>query len=89
VVPPVEFVGVENHVVHRLRVERFLDFRIRRDAHVREHEQEKEAIEELVRKKTTHIFFFCACVRVCSRARACGRTRKVVVMNSEGFVFTN
>lgn len=72
-VPPVEFVGVENHVVHRLRVERFLDFRVRRDAHVREHEQEKKAIEELVREKTTHIFFFlcvCVCARVCVFARA-------------------
>lgn len=78
-VPPVEFVGVENHVVHRLGVERFLDFRVRRDAHVREHEQEKEAIDELVREKTTHIFVFYArvCARVCvfARARAGGRVK--------------
>jgi ribonucleotide reductase alpha subunit len=40
---------VENHVVRCLRVERFLDFRVRRHADVREDEEEEKEVEELVR----------------------------------------
>ena len=48
-VPHVEFIRVENHVVRCLRVERFLDFRVRRHADVREDEEEEKEVEELVR----------------------------------------
>ena len=47
-VPQVEFIRVENHVVRCLRVERFLDFRVRRHADVREDEEEEKEVEEFV-----------------------------------------
>jgi len=47
---------VENHVVRCLRVERFLDFRVRRHADVREDEEEEKEVEELVRNGAKKAF---------------------------------
>ena len=56
-VPRVAFIiRVENHVVRCLRVERFLDFRVRRHADVREDEEEEKEVDELVRNGAKKAF---------------------------------
>ena len=62
-VPQVEFIFVENHVVRCLRVERFLDFRVRRHADVDEDEEEEKEVKEFVRGEEEFSPHFVVCTR--------------------------
>ena len=68
-VPHVEFIRVENHVVRCLRVERFLDFRVRRHADVDKDEEEEKEVEEFVQRGGVKEFspHFCAFKRANAR----------------------
>ncbi len=50
-VPQVQIVRVENHVVNCLRVERFFDFRVRRETDVQKDGEEEDEVEERVCEK--------------------------------------
>ena len=85
-VPQVQFVSVENHVVRRLRVERFLDFRVRRHADVDKDEEEEKEVEEFVGEEEAHFVYtrdgvisakpprLCFCAFVVKRERERERT---------------
>ncbi len=47
-VPQVQIVRVENRVVNCLRVERFFDFRVRRETDVQKDGEEEDEVEERV-----------------------------------------
>ena len=64
-VPQVQIVRVENRVVNCLRVERFFDFRVRRETDVHEDGEEEDEVEERVvgEKDAPHYYECCCCCR--------------------------